>query len=200
MDPERLTGFVYPVKKNGVRVRGRWQLWVNPPPERAFARDGQPVLDAKGRQKSRYPKTTRVVEAKGKKSAERRLVTWIAESRIETWATSNQCPASTPKTTATATSAANAARTHISTPKRNDFVERAQTMPIANSITGGRSTLSDPSPSWPTVTPDNNRTGLAEEGEELLAPRERERTVPPSFPLSIYSAGGGLRQVPGRAA
>ena len=32
MDPFRLTGFVYPVKKNGVPVRGRWQLWVNLPP------------------------------------------------------------------------------------------------------------------------------------------------------------------------
>src|SRR5450759_1574499 len=79
MNPERLTGFVYPVKKNGVPVRGRWQLWVNLPPEPAFANDGSPVLDAKGRQKQRYPKTTKVVEAKGKKSAERLLEAWIAE-------------------------------------------------------------------------------------------------------------------------
>ena len=79
MDPDRLTGFVYPVKKNGVPVRGRWQLWVNLPSEPAFDRDGQPVLDAKGRQKQRYPKTTKVVEAKGKKAAERLLETWIAE-------------------------------------------------------------------------------------------------------------------------
>ena len=79
MDPDRLTGFVYPVKKNGVPVRGRFQLWVNLPPEPAFDKDGQPVLDAKGRQKQRYPKTTKVVEAKGKKAAERLLETWIAE-------------------------------------------------------------------------------------------------------------------------
>jgi integrase len=79
MDPDRLTGFVYPVKKNGVPVRGRWQLWVNLPSEPAFDRDGQPVLDANGRQKQRYPKTTKVVEAKGKKAAERLLETWIAE-------------------------------------------------------------------------------------------------------------------------
>ena len=55
MNPERLTGFVYPVKKNGVPVRGRWQLWVNLPSEPAFDRDGQPVLDAKGRQKQKLP-------------------------------------------------------------------------------------------------------------------------------------------------
>jgi len=79
MDPDRLTGFVYPVKKNGVPVRGRWQLWVNLPSEPAFDRDGQPVLDAGGRQKQRYPKTTKVVEAQGKKAAERLLETWIAE-------------------------------------------------------------------------------------------------------------------------
>ena len=75
MDPDRLTGFVYPVKKNGVPVRGRWQLWVNLPSEAAFDRDGQPVLDAKGRQKQKYPKTTKVVEAQGKKAAERLLET-----------------------------------------------------------------------------------------------------------------------------
>ena len=40
MDPERLTGFVYPVKKNGVPVRGRWQLWVNLP-LRACVRQGR---------------------------------------------------------------------------------------------------------------------------------------------------------------
>ena len=51
MNPDRLTGFVYPVKKNGVPVRGRWQLWVNLPSEPAFDRDGQPVLDSKGKQK-----------------------------------------------------------------------------------------------------------------------------------------------------
>ena len=79
MDPDRLTGFVYPVKKNGVPVRGRFQLWVNLPPEPAFDRDGQPLLDAKGRQRQRYQKTTKVVEAKGKKAAERLLETWIAE-------------------------------------------------------------------------------------------------------------------------
>ena len=79
MNPERLTGFVYPVKKNGVPVRGRWQLWVNLPPEPAFDRDGQPVRDAKGRQRMHYPKTTKVVEAAGKKAAERLLETWIAE-------------------------------------------------------------------------------------------------------------------------
>src|SRR5665647_3420384 len=79
MDPFRLTGFVYPVKKNGVPVRGRWQLWVNLPSEPAFDKDGQPVLDSKGRQKQRYPKTTKVVEAKGKKAAERLLETWISE-------------------------------------------------------------------------------------------------------------------------
>jgi len=49
------------------------------PPEPAFDKDGQPVLDGKGRQKQRYPKTTKVVEAKGKKAAERLLETWIAE-------------------------------------------------------------------------------------------------------------------------
>ena len=79
MDPFRLTGFVYPVKKNGVPLRGRFQLWVNLPSEPAFDKDGQPVLDANGRQKQRYPKTTKVVEAKGKKAAERLLETWIAE-------------------------------------------------------------------------------------------------------------------------
>ena len=79
MNPERLTGFVYPVKKNGVPVRGRFQLWVNLPSEPAFDKDGQPVLDAKGRQKQRYPKTAKVVEATGKKAAERLLETWIAE-------------------------------------------------------------------------------------------------------------------------
>ena len=40
MDPFRLTGFVYPVKKNGVPVRGRWQLWVNLP-LRACVRQGR---------------------------------------------------------------------------------------------------------------------------------------------------------------
>ena len=79
MDSDRLTGFVYPVKKNGVPVRARWQLWVNLPSEPAFYRDGQPVLDARGRQKQRYPKTTKVVQAKGKKAAERLLGTWIPE-------------------------------------------------------------------------------------------------------------------------
>ena len=79
MSPFDITGFVYPVKKNGVPVRGRWQLWVNLPPEPAFDKDGQPVLDAKGKQKQKYPKTTKVVEAKGKKAAERLLETWIAE-------------------------------------------------------------------------------------------------------------------------
>jgi len=52
---------------------------VNLPPEPAFDRDGQPVLDAMGRQKQRYPKTTMAVEAQGKKAAERLLETWIAE-------------------------------------------------------------------------------------------------------------------------
>jgi hypothetical protein len=42
MDSYCLTGFVYPVKKNGFPVRGRWQLWVNLPPEPSFDRDGQP--------------------------------------------------------------------------------------------------------------------------------------------------------------
>jgi hypothetical protein len=79
MDPDRLTGFVYPVKKNGVPVKGRFQLWVNLPPEPAFRKDGSPVLDSRGRQKQRYPKTTKVVEATGKKSAERLLEAWIAE-------------------------------------------------------------------------------------------------------------------------
>ena len=51
MNPERLTGSVYPVKKNGVPARGRWQLWVNLPPEPAFDKDGQPVFDVRGRQK-----------------------------------------------------------------------------------------------------------------------------------------------------
>lgn len=64
MDSDRLTGFVYP---------------VNLPPEPRFAKDGQPALDSKGRQKLRYPKTTKVVEAMGKKSAERLLETWIAQ-------------------------------------------------------------------------------------------------------------------------
>ena len=77
MNPERLTGFVYPVKKNGVPVRGRFQLWVNLPSEPAFDRDGQPVLDSRGKQKQKYPKTTKVVEAKGKKAAERLLETSI---------------------------------------------------------------------------------------------------------------------------
>ena len=67
------------MKKNGVPVRGRWQLWVNLPSEPAFDKDGQPVLDSKGRQKQKYPKTTKVVEAQGKKAAERLLETWIAE-------------------------------------------------------------------------------------------------------------------------
>jgi hypothetical protein len=62
-----------------VPVRGRFQLWVNLPSEPAFDKDGQPVLDAKGRQKQKYPKTTKVVEAPGKKAAERLLETWIAE-------------------------------------------------------------------------------------------------------------------------
>jgi hypothetical protein len=79
MTPERLIGFVYPVKKNGVPVRGRWQLWVNLPSEPSFDNDGQPVLDAKGKQKQKYPKITKVVEAKGKKASERVLETWIAE-------------------------------------------------------------------------------------------------------------------------
>jgi hypothetical protein len=73
MNPDRLTGFVYPVKKNGVPVRGRFQLWVNLPPEPAFGKDGSPVLGANGRQRSRYPKTTKVVAASGKKSAEHLL-------------------------------------------------------------------------------------------------------------------------------
>jgi hypothetical protein len=79
MNPERLTGFVCPVKKNGVPVRGRRQLWVNLPSEPAFDRDGRPVLDANGRQKQRYPKTTKVIEAQGKKAAERLLETWTSE-------------------------------------------------------------------------------------------------------------------------
>ncbi len=37
------------------------------------------AADSKGRQKQRYPKTTKVVEAKGKNAAERLLETWIAE-------------------------------------------------------------------------------------------------------------------------
>jgi hypothetical protein len=37
------------------------------------------VLDARGRQKQRYPKATKVVEASGKKSAERLVEAWIAE-------------------------------------------------------------------------------------------------------------------------
>ena len=78
MNPEHLTGFLYPVKKNGVPVGGRWQLWVNLPPEPAFDRDGQPVRDAKGRQRMHYPKTTKVVEAAGKKAAERLLVSLTA--------------------------------------------------------------------------------------------------------------------------
>ena len=52
---------------------------MNLPSEPAFDKDGQPVLDSKGRQKQRYPKNTKVVEAKGKKAAERLLETWIAE-------------------------------------------------------------------------------------------------------------------------
>ena len=50
-----------------------------PAAEPEFDRDGQPVLDSKGRQKQRYPKTTKVVEARGKKAAERLPETWIAE-------------------------------------------------------------------------------------------------------------------------
>jgi len=33
MDTDRLTDFAYAVKKNGVPGRGRFQLWVNLPPE-----------------------------------------------------------------------------------------------------------------------------------------------------------------------
>ena len=60
-------------------MRGRWRLWVNLPSEPSFDRDGQPVLDAKGKQKQKYPKTTKVVEAPRKKAAEHLLETWIAE-------------------------------------------------------------------------------------------------------------------------
>jgi hypothetical protein len=67
MDPDRLTGFVYPMKKNGVPMRGRFQLWVNLPPEPAFDRDGQPVLDSKGKQRQKYPKTTKVVAAQARR-------------------------------------------------------------------------------------------------------------------------------------
>ena len=80
MNPDRLTGFVYPVKKNGVPVRGRWQLWVNLP-LRACVRQGRRsrCWTPRAGRSSSYPKTTKVVEAKGKKAAERLLETWIAE-------------------------------------------------------------------------------------------------------------------------
>ena len=108
MNPERLTGFVYPVKKNGVPVRGRWQFvsghGSRPPPRlrlpreeerrpraRPLAAVGEPAVRARvrpgrpagpgleGPAEAEYPKTTKVVEAKGKKAAERLLETWIAE-------------------------------------------------------------------------------------------------------------------------
>lgn len=60
-------------------LRGRWQLWVSLPPEPVFDEGGLPVLDARGKQKVRYPKTTKVVEARGKKAAERLLEARIAE-------------------------------------------------------------------------------------------------------------------------
>jgi len=49
MDPFRLNGFVYPVKKNGVPVRGRWQLWVNLPSEP----ESSPVMWCKSSRGSR---------------------------------------------------------------------------------------------------------------------------------------------------
>jgi len=79
MTAVRLSGFVRPVKRNGRPVRDRWELWVCLPPEPVFGEDGLPALNAKGKQKQRYPKTLRVVEAKGKKAAERLLEGRIAE-------------------------------------------------------------------------------------------------------------------------
>jgi len=52
---------------------------VSLPPEPVFDEGGLPVLDARGKQKVRYPKTTKVVEARGKKAAERLLEARIAE-------------------------------------------------------------------------------------------------------------------------
>jgi hypothetical protein len=79
MSRERLSGFVRPAKRKGQVVRGLWELWVCLPPEPAQGADGLPLLDGKGRPKMRYPKTMKVVEAKGKKAAERLLEARIAD-------------------------------------------------------------------------------------------------------------------------
>ena len=63
-------------RKEERRPRARPLAAVGEP---AFDRDGQPVLDSKSRRRQKYPKTTKVVEAPGKKAAERLLETWIAE-------------------------------------------------------------------------------------------------------------------------
>lgn len=79
MSRDRLSGFVRPAKRQGRVVRGLWELWACLPPEPASGKDGLPLLDAKGRPKMRYPKTMKVVEAQGKKAAERLLEARIAE-------------------------------------------------------------------------------------------------------------------------
>ena len=66
MNPDRLTGFVYPVKTNGVPVRGRWQPWVNLPSEPAFDKDGAPVLPAGLTQRRQHPGTQKAAPEDGR--------------------------------------------------------------------------------------------------------------------------------------
>ena len=61
MDPFRLTGFVYPVKKTAYRPGPPWRLLVNLPSEPAFDSNGQPGSGHEGQAEAEVPEETKVI-------------------------------------------------------------------------------------------------------------------------------------------
>jgi len=70
---KHLSGRVHELK------RGKWRLTINLEPEAVLGDAGKPVQDARGKPRLRYPKTSKDVQATGKRDAERERDKWIAE-------------------------------------------------------------------------------------------------------------------------
>jgi len=70
---KHLSGRVHELK------RGKWRLTINLEPEAVLDDAGKPVQDARGKPRLRYPKTSKDVQATGKRDAERERDKWIAE-------------------------------------------------------------------------------------------------------------------------
>jgi len=72
-DVKHLSGRVHELK------RGKWRLTINLEPEAVLDDAGRPVQDARSKPKLRYPKTSKDVQATGKRDAEAKRDKWIAE-------------------------------------------------------------------------------------------------------------------------